>query len=141
MTVRETFEFYYDLRRSLDQNEKEKREKKRDVISELISRLKLERVENTVIGDLTNRGISGGERKRVSIGVELVKNPYLLFVDEPTTGLDSANAFNVVSVLRNAKESSVTIVSTIHQPSNQILQLFDQIVILADGEVVYSDSP
>ena len=139
--MRETFEFYYDLRRSLDQNEKEKREKKRDVISELISRLKLERVENTVIGDLTNRGISGGERKRVSIGVELVKNPYLLFVDEPTTGLDSANAFNVVSVLRNAKESSVTIVSTIHQPSNQILQLFDQIVILADGEVVYSDSP
>lgn len=141
MTVRETFEFYYDLRRSLDQNEKEKREKKRDVISELIFRLKLERVENTVIGDLTNRGISGGERKRVSIGVELVKNPYLLFVDEPTTGLDSANAFNVVSVLRNVKESSVTIVSTIHQPSNQILQLFDQIVVLADGEVVYSDSP
>lgn len=80
----------------------------------MILKLKLDQVQNTVIGDITNRGISGGERKRVSIGVELVKNPYLLFVDEPTTGLDSANAFNVVSVLRNSKGNNVTIVSTIH---------------------------
>ena len=66
------------------------------------------------------RGISGGERKRTSIGVELLTNPSIIFLDEPTTGLDSETALNVINMLKDIALSGRTVISTIHQPSSQI---------------------
>jgi ABC-type multidrug transport system ATPase subunit len=84
------------------------------------------------------RGISGGERRRVSIGLELLVNPRLLFLDEPTSGLDSTMAEQVVTILRDLARQGRTIVCTIHQPSSEIFNLFDDVFLLANGSLVYS---
>ncbi len=67
------------------------------------------------------RGISGGEKKRTNIGIELISNPNLLFLDEPTTGLDSTTALSVMKMVRDLKKRGITIISTIHSPSDNIL--------------------
>lgn len=85
------------------------------------------------------RGISGGEKRRVGIACELVTSPSILFLDEPTSGLDAFNAFNVVECLVNlAKNYNRTVIFTIHQPRSNIVALFDQLLLLAQGRVVYS---
>lgn len=84
------------------------------------------------------KGISGGERKRTSIGYELIKNPSLLLLDEPTSGLDSHTALGIVKMLRLEASRGMTILATIHQPSSEILQTFSRIIILADGYTIYN---
>ena len=85
------------------------------------------------------RGISGGEKRRVSIACELVTSPSILFLDEPTSGLDAFNAFNVIECLVTlAKTYNRTVVFTIHQPRSNIVALFDHLILLAKGRVVYS---
>lgn len=81
--------------------------------------------------------MSGGERKRTSIGVELVTNPNLIFLDEPTTGLDSFTATNVIEVLSELAISGRTIISTIHQPNSEIFEMFDQLMLMANGKTLY----
>lgn len=84
-------------------------------MNDLISILKLRKCENTRIGGPLVKGVSGGERKRTSIGVELITDPSLIFLDEPTTGLDSFTATSVMETLGLlAKEQGRTVVSTIH---------------------------
>ena len=97
----------------------------------------MSRCADTKIGNEFIRGISGGERKRCSIGVELLTNPSLLFLDEPTTGLDSATAFNVIQLLRNLAMQGRTIISTIHQPSSAIYKSFDKLILICEGNVIY----
>ena len=92
-------------------------------------------------GMRAKEGFQGGEKKWVNIGIQLIQNPNLLFLDEPTTGLDSHNAFTVMGVVQRLKSIGITIISTIHQPSKRILDLFDKVIILADGQIVYDDSP
>ena len=77
------------------------------------------------------KGVSGGERKRTSIGVELITDPNLIFLDEPTTGLDSFTATSVMEILRDLARSGRTIVSTIHQPNSDIFEMFDRLMLLA----------
>ncbi|TPX68950.1 hypothetical protein CcCBS67573_g07015 [Chytriomyces confervae] len=87
----------------------------------------------------TGRGISGGEKRRVSIACELVTSPSILFLDEPTSGLDAYNAHNVVECLSQlAKVYHRTVVFTIHQPRSDIFSLFDQLILIAKGRLVYS---
>eukprot|EP00474_Spongospora_subterranea_P001649 CRZ02107.1 hypothetical protein [Spongospora subterranea] len=117
-------------------------DKKRARVEEIISQLGLNNCANTRIGSVEgNRGVSGGERKRTAIGEELASDPDLLFLDEPTSGLD---AFTAVSVLEVAKRLAVqqrkSIICTIHQPRTAILELFDSIILLAGGRVVFSGS-
>jgi ABC-type multidrug transport system ATPase subunit len=86
---------------------------------------------HTYIGDEGVRGVSGGERRRVSIGTDIIHKPSLLFLDEPTSGLDSTSAYSVVEKVKDiAKEGSIVLM-TIHQPSFRIQMLLDRIVILA----------
>jgi ABC-type multidrug transport system fused ATPase/permease subunit len=85
------------------------------------------------------RGISGGEKRRVSIACELVTSPSILFLDEPTSGLDAYNAYNVIECLVTlAKTYKRTVIFTIHQPRSNIVALFDRLVLLAQGKTVYS---
>lgn len=106
-------------------------------VENLINDLGLKNCANTLIGNTLIRGISGGERKRTSIGVELLNNPSLMFLDEPTTGLDSATALHVLLILKNLAKSGRTIISTIHQPSSEIFSVFDKLMLLVQGEIIY----
>lgn len=83
-------------------------------VDEIVSELRLSKCQNTKIGGPLVKGVSGGERKRTSIGVELITDPTLVFLDEPTTGLDSFTATSVMETLKELAESGRTIISTIH---------------------------
>lgn len=85
-----------------------------------------------------SRGLSGGEKRRVSIGLELVISPAILILDEPISGLDSYSAHMVIRDLETlAKgDNATTIILTIHQPRSDIFQLFDRVVVLAGGQTV-----
>lgn len=118
------------------------REQKLQRVEEIIVQLGLEECQNTIIGDENRRGISGGEKKRVSIGVELVTNPRMIFMDEPTTGLDSFTAFKLVQIVSNlAQEEAKTVIMTIHQPRESILFLFDKILLMSQGRMVFFGPP
>jgi ABC-type multidrug transport system ATPase subunit len=95
LTVREVLEFSADLRLPEGMNKKQKAER----IDMVLDQLGLTAVQNSRVGSQSKRGISGGEKRRLSIGVELVTNPSILFLDEPTSGLDSYNALQVVQTL------------------------------------------
>ncbi|CAN4104225.1 unnamed protein product [Withania somnifera] len=107
----------------------------------LIKELGLEHVAGARVGGGSNRGISGGERRRVSIGVELVHDPAVILIDEPTSGLDSASALHVISLLQvMVAHQGKTIVLTIHQPGFRILELFDRLVLLSNGCILHNGS-
>lgn len=112
-----------------------------DRVNAVILQLGLDGCRDTRIGSPEKRGISGGERKRVSIGIEMVTNPDILFLDEPTSGLDAFNAFNAMETLKKlAKEENKIILLTIHQPRTDILDLFDKIILLSLGKQVWMGS-
>lgn len=107
-------------------------------VQRLIADLKLSKCAQTRIGGPLVKGVSGGERKRTSIGVELITDPSLIFLDEPTTGLDSFTATNVMEILGDlARKDGRTVVSTIHQPNSDIFEMFDRLMLLARGKIIY----
>lgn len=85
---------------------------------------------HTYIGDEGRRGVSGGERRRVSIGIDIIHKPSLLFLDEPTSGLDSTSAYSVVEKVKDIAKSGSIVLMTIHQPSYRIQILLDRITVL-----------
>lgn len=136
LTVRETLQYAADLRlpSSISADDRSK------VVEEVILELGLKECAGTRIGNSQHRGCSGGEKRRVSIGVQLLANPSVLFLDEPTTGLDATSAYQLVRTLKNLAQKGRTIITTIHQPRSEIWDLFDQLVILTKGSPVYSGS-
>lgn len=92
---------------------------------------------NSIIGGPLLRGVSGGERKRVSIGQEMLINPSLLLLDEPTSGLDSTTAQRIVSTLSEMAKVGRTVLMTIHQPSSSLFYSFHKLLLLTDGSTVY----
>ena len=132
MTPSEILLFTAKLKLGLSDQECEKK------VVELISELHLERAIDTRVGDNITRGVSGGERKRTSIGVELISNPSVIFLDEPTTGLDSFNAYELIKLLNTlARTKHKVIIFTIHQPSSEIFDLLDKVCILALGKTIF----
>jgi ABC-type multidrug transport system ATPase subunit len=131
MTVRECLEFAAKLKLRGTYDDKMGR------VEEIISELRLNKCQNTKIGGPLVKGVSGGERKRTSIGVELITDPNLVFLDEPTTGLDSFTATSVIETLRDLTYSGRTIISTIHQPNSDIFEIFDRLMLLALGKIIY----
>lgn len=96
-------------------------------------------IKDQLIGSPNKRGISGGEKRRVAIACELVTSPSIIFLDEPTSGLDSFSARKVVeSLVYLAQEYQRTVVFTIHQPRSNIVTMFDRLVVLAHGKLVFS---
>src|SRR3990167_5775527 len=89
-------------------------------------------------GDGKHPSISGGERRRVSIGIQMLTDPSILFLDEPTTGLDSFTANYLVEMLHSiANHSKRTVICTVHQPRSDIFHLFDYVMLLSKGRLVY----
>ncbi|OEU17389.1 P-loop containing nucleoside triphosphate hydrolase protein [Fragilariopsis cylindrus CCMP1102] len=107
-------------------------------VAEMIKMLNLESCRNTVIGSPLSRGISGGQAKRVNIGLALITRPPVLFLDEPTSGLDSRTANEVIELLhRLAKNQGTTIVATIHSPTGYAFSQFDGLYMIHSGETIY----
>lgn len=106
---------------------------------ETMTELGILNIKDQLVGSETNRGISGGEKRRVAIACELVTSPAILFLDEPTSGLDAFNAHNVVeSLVQLARNYNRTVIFTIHQPRSNIVALFDKLILLARGQLIYS---
>ena len=109
-----------------------------DVVEWTMEEMGLQECADRPIGNWHLRGISGGEKKRVSIAMEILTRPRLLFLDEPTSGLDSAASFSVIQTLRQmALDGNKTIISSVHQPSSEVFALFDDLYLLSGGETVY----
>lgn len=89
------------------------------------------------MGDENHRGLSGGQVKRLSIGVEIINFPDIMFLDEPTTGLDSAVSFEIIAAVRNLANQNRTVLCTIHSPSLETGSLFDKLLLMARGRVIY----
>src|SRR3989338_1240167 len=135
LTVRETLTYAAKLRlpRTLTPEEKEQR------VQETLRLMQLNDCQDLLVGNPRLQGISGSERKRLCIAIELLMRPRLLFLDEPTTGLDSTAAYSLMSILRDlARSGGCTIVSTIHQPQAKIVDLFDNLIVLYEGKLIYS---
>ncbi|KAG1961198.1 broad substrate specificity ATP-binding cassette transporter ABCG2b [Pimephales promelas] len=137
LTVQENLLFSANLRLPRKQYSTADKEKK---VESIIQELGLEDCAHTKIGTEFIRGVSGGERKRCSIGMELITSPSLLFLDEPTTGLDSNTANSIISLLHRLSRGGRTVIFSIHQPRYSIFRLFDHLTLLHKGETVY-DGP
>ncbi|KYN02165.1 ATP-binding cassette sub-family G member 4, partial [Cyphomyrmex costatus] len=88
------------------------------------------------LGTLANK-LSGGEQKRLSIAIEIIAKPSILLLDEPTSGLDSAASYQLVYMLHDMSRANCTVICAIHQPSSQIISLFDDIMVLSQGRSMY----
>ncbi|KAH7566880.1 hypothetical protein JRO89_XS08G0248400 [Xanthoceras sorbifolium] len=93
---------------------------------------------DTRIGGWRTRGLSGGQKRRVSICVEILTRPKLLFLDEPTSGLDSAASFHVMNrIVKLARQDKRTVIASIHQPSSEVFELFHNLCLLSSGRTIY----
>ncbi|CAG7868009.1 unnamed protein product [Brassica rapa] len=133
LTVRESIAYSAHLRLPSKLSRKEIS----DIVEATITDMGLQECSDRTIGNWHMRGISGGEKKRLSIALEVLTKPCLLFLDEPTSGLDSASAFFVIQILRNIASNGKTVISSIHQPSGEVFALFDDLLLLSGGETVY----
>ncbi|KAJ7953284.1 ABC transporter-like protein [Quillaja saponaria] len=134
LTVTETLVFTALLRLPNSLTHDEKVQHAEQVITEL----GLSRCRNSMIGGPLFRGISGGEKKRVSIGQEMLINPSLLLLDEPTSGLDSTTAQRILNTIKRLASGGRTVVTTIHQPSSRLYHMFDKVILLSEGCPIYT---
>ncbi|XP_068085254.1 ATP-binding cassette sub-family G member 1-like [Anabrus simplex] len=121
---------------NLKMSHKCKREEKLERVNEVLEMLDLSACKDT-----RSEMLSGGQRRRLSVALELVSNPPVIFLDEPTTGLDSVATKQMMRVLSLLAEQGRTVVCSVHQPSATIFNQFDQVYILARGQCVYQGEP
>jgi len=134
LTVREQIQFSVRLRGdvSLTKNRIER------ITEDVLNVMQIDHIQNSIVGSVENRGISGGQRKRVNIGLELAAEPTLLFLDEPTSGLDSTSSLAVCLSLKKMSQLGMTSIMVIHQPRYSLFTLFDDVLLLGKGgETVY----
>nr|ADD22992.1 ATP-binding cassette transporter G family ABCG-84 protein [Toxoplasma gondii] len=135
ITVREHLQCIVRLRTTLPPKEREA------LVDRLLVAFELSKAADTCIGNLqmgARRGISGGEKKRLSVATEIVTNPSIIFADEPTTGLDSFMAEAVMTVLERLAQNGRSIICTIHQPSTTVFEKFNKVILLAEGRMVFA---
>ena len=108
-----------------------------ELTQNMINELNLNDCADTIVGGALIKGISGGERKRTSVGVELVTQPAMIMLDEATSGLDSFNALELCQVLKRVALEGSSVLMTIHQPSSEIFNTLDRLVLLQHGQIMY----
>nr|GMC89670.1 ABC transporter G family member 11-like [Ipomoea batatas] len=134
LTVREAV--YYSAQLQLPSSVP--RSEKKEIADMTIKEMGLQDAMNTRIGGgWGSKGISGGQKRRVSICLEILTRPKLLFLDEPTSGLDSAASYYVMSKIAGLAREGRTVVASIHQPSTEVFSLFSSLCLLSSGRVVY----
>ncbi|XP_053959590.1 ATP-binding cassette sub-family G member 4-like isoform X3 [Anastrepha ludens] len=132
LTLEENMSIAAELKLGKSKGEKQKKY----IIDEITNALGLSEQRHTKTSEL-----SGGQRKRLSIALELLNNPTIMFLDEPTTGLDNSSCTKVLELCKHLAQQGRTIICTIHQPSARLFQLFDQVYILGSGKCVYQGCP
>eukprot|EP00009_Paramoeba_aestuarina_P000145 CAMPEP_0201509294 /NCGR_PEP_ID=MMETSP0161_2-20130828/2392_1 /ASSEMBLY_ACC=CAM_ASM_000251 /TAXON_ID=180227 /ORGANISM="Neoparamoeba aestuarina, Strain SoJaBio B1-5/56/2" /LENGTH=725 /DNA_ID=CAMNT_0047904205 /DNA_START=40 /DNA_END=2214 /DNA_ORIENTATION=- len=135
LTPRETLTYTAKLRIPNQSNDE-----RDELVNSLMKRLGITRCADVIVGNELIKGISGGQKKRTSVAMELVTDPSILFVDEATSGLDSQTAEDVVRILKEISRAGRTVICTIHQPSFDIFKMFDTLLLLQNGQVVYNGS-
>ncbi|XP_056105652.1 broad substrate specificity ATP-binding cassette transporter ABCG2c isoform X1 [Rhinichthys klamathensis goyatoka] len=135
LTVRENLAFSANLRLSRNEYSSSDKEKRVDSV---IQELGLKDCADTKIGTMFLRGVSGGEKKRCSIGMELITSPSLLYLDEPTTGLDANTANSIMELLQKISKKGKTVIFSIHQPRYSIFSQFDHLTLMNKGEIIYA---
>ncbi|KFO87757.1 ATP-binding cassette sub-family G member 5, partial [Buceros rhinoceros silvestris] len=110
-------------------------------VDAVMAELSLSHIADKIIGSRIFAGISGGERRRVSIAAQLLQDPKVMLLDEPTTGLDCLTANQIVSLLSELAHRGRIVVITIHQPRSELFRLFDKIAIMSFGEMVFCGNP
>ncbi|MEW5308615.1 MAG: hypothetical protein WDW38_000559 [Sanguina aurantia] len=133
LSVEEMLMYTAELKRSMS----EPLSSKKAAVDELMKKLALEVCRNVKIGSSMAKGISGGQAKRVNIGIALITNPRVLFLDEPTSGLDSYTSNEVMSVVKSLVKDGTTICATIHSPTSFCFSLFDKLMMMVRGRIVY----
>lgn len=135
LSVKENLEFSAALRLPSSTTRQQRKER----VIKVIEELGLTSCANTKVGSELFRGISGGERKRTGIGMELIIEPQVLFLDEPTTGLDAHTAVSVIKLLKKLSETQEkrVIILSIHQPRYSIFSLFNSLTLLSRGQMIY----
>ena len=133
LTVRESIKYSVDLRLSGEMG----REQKAAIVEEVMVEMGLQECADTPVGNWHLRGISGGEKRRVSIAIEIITRPHLLFLDEPTSGLDSASALFVTQAIYNLARDGCTIIASIHQPCSEVFNLFDDLILLSSRCTIF----
>ncbi|XP_066979788.1 protein white-like [Macrobrachium rosenbergii] len=137
LTVKEQLTFQANLRMGNGVSDRDRKAR----VEEVMIELNLVKCANTLIGYPGKlKGISGGETKRLAFACEVVTDPPLMFCDEPTTGLDSFMAQNIVEVMRNLAKRGKTIICTIHQPSSEVFAMFDRVLLMAEGRPAFLGS-
>lgn len=129
LTVEETLRVSTDLKMPSSTAAQEKQK----IIDDIIDILQLQSCRRTLV-----KNLSGGEHKRLSIGIELVTNPPIMFFDEPTSGLDCVGSYQVICHLQRLAHDGRIVVCVVHQPGSRLFQLFDDVLVLAHGEVLYA---
>lgn len=133
MTIKETLDFRVELHMGSTLGKSQ-----RDLlVKSLMEQLNLVKAADTIVGNAKIRGISGGERRRLSIACEMVNSPSILFLDEPTSGLDSYQAQQVVETLRTLADAGKTVIAVIHQPSQNSFAMFDDLLLISEGKQMY----
>ena len=106
-------------------------------VDSIIDCLELSHVRDSLVGSVGKPVISGGQRKRVSIGMELAAAPMAIFLDEPTSGLDATAASSIMSTLRALARLGISVIVIIHQPRMEIFEMLDSLILLANGQIIY----
>ncbi|PRQ48607.1 putative taurine-transporting ATPase [Rosa chinensis] len=134
LTVREVVNYSAQLQLPNSMSKTEKKERAETTIREM----GLQDSMDTRIGGWSRKGLSGGQKRRVSICLEILTRPKLLFLDEPTSGLDSAASYHVMNrIIKLAHRDGRTVISSIHQPSSEVFELFQNLCLLSSGRTVY----
>ncbi|KAG0525104.1 hypothetical protein BDA96_06G026700 [Sorghum bicolor] len=111
------------------------------IVERVIDSLDLQGIRNSLVGTVEKRGISGGQRKRVNVGIEMVMEPSLLILDEPTSGLDSSSSQLLLRALRHEALEGVNVCAVVHQPSYTLYNMFDDLILLAKGGLMVYNGP
>lgn len=134
LTVREHLMFQALVRMPHDISKRQRRQR----VDQVLFDLSLGKCQDTLIGVPGRlKGLSGGERKRLAFASEALTDPPLMICDEPTSGLDSFMAHSVLQVLKKLAERGKTVILTIHQPSSELFEMFDKILLMAQGRVSF----
>ncbi|XAR73421.1 Taurine-transporting ATPase [Bertholletia excelsa] len=137
LTVKEAVYYSAQLQLPDSMSRSEKKERAEATIIEM----GLQDAMNTRIGGWSSKGLSGGQKRRVSICMEILTRPKLLFLDEPTSGLDSAASYHVMNrIIKLAQQDRRTVIASIHQPSSEVFELFHNLCLLSSGRTVYFGS-
>ncbi|CEG42369.1 atp-binding cassette superfamily [Plasmopara halstedii] len=106
-------------------------------VENIMDAMGLSTARDTLVGDIFRKGLSGGQKRRLSIAIELLSDPSILILDEPTSGLDSSAAHNVMKFVLKLCAEGKTVVCTVHQPSSLVYEMFTNVIILSAGQTVY----